>query len=121
MCNAPARNVTLQQICDTRCRARKLSLNTLKTVLLLFSLRNLDLFTQSMIIPFQPINDHLIHPSREASFLGFILEPHLEWTLHIASKCLAAKRPILFCLKVYELYMGFRQDQTTAVVYYYDG
>ena len=66
----------LQQIYDTVmawCRAHKLSLNALKTVLMLFSRRQLDIFTTYI-----SINGDLIYTSKEATFLGFLLDSQLK-------------------------------------------
>ena len=66
----------LQQIYDTViawCRAHKLSLNALKTVFMLFSRNQLDIFTTYI-----SINGDLIHTSKEATFLGFLLDPQLK-------------------------------------------
>ena len=66
----------LQQICDTVmvwCRAHKLSLNALKTILMLFSRRQLDIFTTYI-----SINGDLIYTSKEATFLSFLLDSQLK-------------------------------------------
>lgn len=81
----------LQIVCDTVVKwlaSRKLFLNPLKTVFVLFSCK------LSVWPNLQILNDVVIRPSQSVTFLGFIVDANLKWKEHVKTKCLSAKRAL---------------------------
>ncbi len=82
----------LQIVCDfiaKWCGKNKLSLNALKTILMIMSRKRCE--TPDLCIL---INGVKIVPSSEAKFLGFLLDNRLSWLPHESAKCIAAKRAL---------------------------
>ncbi len=69
---------------------RKLFLNPLKTIFILFS-RKLSGWPSLQILK----NDVVIHPSQSVTFLGFIVNANLKWKEHVKAKCLFRRNPVL--------------------------
>lgn len=83
----------LQLVCDSVgawLASRKLFLNAVKTVLVIFSRK---------LIPWDNLYvfiDHTrISPSHTASFLGFVLDSRLKWKNHIEAKSVSATRAMM--------------------------
>jgi hypothetical protein len=90
-----ARN--LQLICDkimALCIDNKMSLNVIKTILMLFS-KKIPLGDLAEL--HITINGARIHPSSETQFLGSILDYRLKWAQHVAHKSVAAKMLSSLC------------------------
>jgi hypothetical protein len=79
------------------CSDSKLSLNALKTVLMIFQKQGLNVSHLSICI-----NGVHIQPSPETVFLGFTLDSQLKWVSHLNAKALAARKAffgVLSCLR----------------------
>jgi hypothetical protein len=90
----------LQIVCDTVVvwlRSRKLYLNALKSVLVVFSRKRIALNNLNICI-----NNIMIFPSLSVHFLGLIVDANLKWKDHLNAKCVSAKRALLMvnsCLR----------------------
>jgi hypothetical protein len=83
----------LQLVCnvvETWLNSRKLLLNAIKTVFVLFT-RKLSPLTHPFLITY----GIKIIPSLEVSFLGFLLDAKLNWRGHLDTKCVSARRALL--------------------------
>jgi hypothetical protein len=95
----------LQLVCDSVSAwlsERKLFLNAVKTVFVVFSQKTLPLTNLSV-----SINSVKISPSLSASFLGLILDANLKWTNHVQAKCASAKRAMMAVSSCLRLAFGF--------------
>jgi ribonuclease HI len=82
----------LQVICDKTiswAKSVELSINASKTTFILFSRRRAAPASTTL-----QLDGHIIHPSLETVYLGFVLDHRLSWNAHIQSKCIAAKKMI---------------------------
>jgi len=90
----------LQIACDTVVswlRSRKLYLNALKSVFVVFSRKRIALNNLNI-----RINNIVIFPSLSVHFLGLIVDTNLKWKDHLNAKCVSAKRALLMvnsCLR----------------------
>jgi hypothetical protein len=83
----------LQLVCnvvETWLNGKKLFLNAIKTVFVLFSRKH-----SSLTHLFLVINGVKILSSLEVSFLGFLLDANLSWRGHLDAKCVSARRALL--------------------------
>lgn len=81
---------------------RKLFLNAIKTVFVLFSRKTIPLNNLSVVI-----NSVKIYPSLSATFLGLIFDANLKWANHVQSKCASAKRAMMAVSSCLRLAFGF--------------
>jgi len=83
----------LQLACDSIGKwlaTKKLFLNAAKTVLVVFSRKQITWANLSVLI-----DGTKISPSHSASFLGLVLDTKLNWANHIQAKCVSAKRAMM--------------------------
>jgi hypothetical protein len=84
----------LQLVCNAIvnwCVESKLTLNAIKTILMLFSRKAIEFATLILGLLIYDVN---ILPSIESQFLGFTFDYRLKWASHIAQKVLKAKKAL---------------------------
>ncbi len=95
----------LQIVCDAVgvwLNSRKLSLNALKTVFVLFS-RKRSAWPDLSI----DVNGVKITPSSSVHYLGFVVDANVKWKEHLKEKCQSAKRALLTVNSCLRRYFGY--------------